>query len=75
MNLDNVQKQIDCSIVASVFNEEEGILMFYKSLSKTLVSLQMSCEIIFVNDGSTDNSLEIFKEIATLDATVRVVNF
>jgi dolichol-phosphate mannosyltransferase len=68
-------KKIDCSIVASVFNEEEGVKMFYESLSKTLVSLQINYEVIFVDDGSADNSLPILKEIAATDDTVKVISF
>jgi len=68
-------KNIDCSIVASVFNEEESVMMFYESLSETLVSLQISYEIIFVNDGSADNSLSILKNIAASDNTVKIIDF
>jgi dolichol-phosphate mannosyltransferase len=39
------------------------------------VSLQINYEIIFVNDGSVDNSLEILKEIAASDNRVKIVNF
>ena len=68
-------KKIDCSVVASVFNEEESVKKFYESLSETLISLQIDYEIIFVNDGSTDNSLNILKEIAVSDSTVRIIDF
>jgi dolichol-phosphate mannosyltransferase len=68
-------KKIECSIVASVFNEEESVMMFYESLSETLVALQINYEIIFVNDGSADNSLSILKEIASSDSTVRIISF
>ena len=68
-------KQIDCSIVASVFNEEESVMLFYESLSETLAGLQISYEIIFVNDGSTDNSLTILKNIAASDERVKIIDF
>jgi dolichol-phosphate mannosyltransferase len=68
-------KQTDCSVVASVFNEEECLMMFYESLSETLVSLHIAYEIIFVNDGSSDNSLQILKNIAASDSTVKIINF
>jgi len=70
-----ISKKIECSIVASVYNEEECLQMFYESLSKTLVSLQISYEIVFVNDGSVDNSLSILKNIASADHTVKIVDF
>ena len=69
------KKQIDCSIVASVFNEEESVMLFYESLSETLAGLQISYEIIFVNDGSTDNSLTILKNIAVSDERVKIIDF
>jgi len=68
-------KKIECSIVASVFNEEECLILFYQSLSNTLSSLQISYEIIFVNDGSVDNSLSILKDITASDHTVRIIDF
>jgi dolichol-phosphate mannosyltransferase len=49
--------------------------MFYESLSKTLQALSISYEIIFVNDGSVDNSLAILKSIATSDKNVRIIDF
>ncbi|MCL1969354.1 MAG: glycosyltransferase family 2 protein [Bacteroidetes bacterium] len=71
----DLKKEINCSVVASVYNEEESIMMFYESLSETLVSLQINYEIIFVNDGSIDNSLSILKEISVSDPTVKIIDF
>jgi len=73
--MEMTSKKVDCSIVASVFNEEESVKMFYESLSETVVSLQVSYEIIFVNDGSADNSLQILKNIAASDNTVKIIDF
>ncbi len=71
----NTIKTTECSIVASVFNEHEGIEAFYKELSATMETLQISYEILFVNDGSRDNSLELLKAIAENDAHVKVIDF
>ena len=49
--------------------------MFYDSLSKVLSSLEITCEIIFVNDGSRDDSLSILKEIAENDNRVKIIDF
>jgi dolichol-phosphate mannosyltransferase len=73
--MDITLKKIDCSIVVSVFNEEESVMMFYESLLETLVPLQISYEIIFVNDGSTDESLSILKDIAISDNKVKIIDF
>ena len=66
---------IDCSIVASVFNEEECVKVFYESLSETLVKLSIIYEIVFVNDGSNDKSLSILKDIAASDKRVKIIDF
>ncbi len=38
-------------------------------------SKQISCEFIFINDGSTDNTLEILDNLALKDNRVRILNF
>ena len=73
--METIPKTLDCSVVASVFNEEDCVTMFYQSLLKTLDSLQINYEIIFVNDGSIDNSLSLLKEIAAADNNVKVISF
>ncbi len=75
MNDINKKKSVDCTVIASVFNESEGINAFFTSLSSILSSLQISYEIIFVNDGSTDNSLELLEEIAGQNGTVKIISF
>lgn len=69
------ETRTDCSVIASVYNEEEGITAFYKELSAVLSSLGITYEIIFVNDGSRDNSLALLEEIAEQDKTVKLINF
>ena len=66
---------IDCTIVASVYNEEAGIQLFYNALSETMQNLCITYEIIFVNDGSSDNSLHFLQKFAQADKTVRVIDF
>lgn len=66
---------MNCSVVASVYNEELGIELFYKETSKILTSLSIKYELIFVNDGSKDNSLKILEKIAEEDKNVKIVSF
>lgn len=51
------------SVVIPAFNEEESLEAFYKVLVPNLLKLDHSPEIIFVDDGSTDGTLEILKSI------------
>lgn len=67
--------EIDCSLVVSVYNEEAVIRKFYEVLSEVLANDSNKYEIIFVNDGSADNSLSILTEIAGNDNRVKVINF
>jgi dolichol-phosphate mannosyltransferase len=67
------------SIVVSVYNEEKGLHQFYEHTNPILKNACSDAgwdyELIFVNDGSRDNSLEILKEFAEADDHVMVVNF
>lgn len=63
------------SIVVPVFNEEESIPFFYKELISFLKSNHFEYEIIFVDDGSTDQSLEFLKEIASKNKKIRLFSF
>lgn len=63
------------SVVVSIYNEEESINKFYSVCSEELKKLNRDYELIFVNDGSVDNSLELLKNIAFSDNTVSVIEF
>lgn len=63
------------SVVVSCYNEELALRQFYAETSKVLKSLSWDYELIFVNDGSQDGSIEILKELAYGDEKVKVVDF
>ena len=63
------------SVVVSCYNEELALREFYAETSKVLKSLSWDYELIFVNDGSQDGSIEILKELAAGDEKVKVVDF
>ena len=63
------------SVVVSCYNEELALRQFYAETSKVLKSLSWDYELIFVNDGSQDGSIEILKELAAGGEKVKVVDF
>jgi dolichol-phosphate mannosyltransferase len=64
------------SIVVPVFNEIEVIRVFYERLKNILESLNsITYEIIFVDDGSTDNTYKELVDIANFDRNVRIIKF
>ncbi|MFH1440443.1 MAG: glycosyltransferase family 2 protein [Candidatus Omnitrophota bacterium] len=62
------------SIIIPCYNEEDNLKDFYCGIKKTLLELPYSYEIIFVNDGSNDNSSNLLDEIKTKDNTVKAIN-
>jgi len=66
---------IGISIVIPVFNEEGSIIILYESLKQVLARLGQNSEIIFIDDGSTDNSPYILTDISNKDSTVSVIKF
>ena len=63
------------SVVIPLFNEEESLALLYKELVRGLGKIAKGYEIIFVDDGSTDSSLEILKGIAKKNNKVRIFSF
>jgi dolichol-phosphate mannosyltransferase len=65
----------DISIVIPVYNEEDNIKLLIAELHDVLEGLHKSYEIIFVDDGSEDRSLELLKEAASQDPRIRGIRF
>jgi len=64
------------SLIIPVFNEAQNLPILFENIQKTLQSFQCLWEVIFVDDGSRDNSFEVLKSLAEKDEEhVRVVVF
>ena len=68
-------EQTTFSIVIPVFNEKEILSELYKRLTSVMNGLGEPYEIIFVNDGSNDGSLELMKTLHLQDNRVKIINF
>lgn len=62
------------SIVIPVYNEEENIKILHEKIRESIDPLKMDYEIIFVDDGSTDNTLKILEEIQSKDPNILVLS-
>ncbi len=64
------------SVIVSCYNEEESLPLFYKEMVKVMTSMKDNdFELIFVNDGSKDKTLEVIKALRNKDERVRYVSF
>ena len=63
------------SVVIPIYNEEENIPLLHERLTKVMVELGETYELILVNDGSADSSFKMLQDIAAKDACLKVINF
>ena len=63
------------SIIVPVYNEEENIPILFDEIVKTMEKFEPNFELIFVNDGSRDQSLEIIKELREKDKRIKYIDF
>lgn len=62
------------SVIVPCFNEEESIPYFYEEIKKVTNSMNVKLELIFVDDGSRDKTLEVVKKL-TEDKVVKYISF
>jgi len=65
----------EISFVIPVYNEEGNIKPLYKEVKKIADTIASSYEMIFIDDASTDNSLDEIKDIALIDNHVKYISF
>ena len=61
------------SIIVPCYNEEKTVEMFFDELRKTLVGINY--EVLFINDGSQDSTLEKLRELADSNLNVKYISF
>ncbi|MET0533099.1 MAG: glycosyltransferase family 2 protein [Steroidobacter sp.] len=63
------------SIIVPLYNEEESIRPLYAAIVQALGDIGCTFEMVFVDDGSKDKTVEIAREIARIDSRLRLVKF
>lgn len=63
------------SIIVPCFNEEEALPIFYDEFVKVIKTIKCDYELILVNDGSRDKTLDVMKSLANNDKNVFYVSF
>ena len=66
---------IDVSLVIPVFNEEETLIELKEKIINVFQKENMNGEIIFINDGSSDNSAKIISDLENENSEVKFVDF
>lgn len=63
------------SIVVPVYNEEENLPLLTKGIFSVMLNLNEEFEVIFIDDGSTDNSLDAMRDLRVVYPKIRVIKF
>lgn len=64
----------DLSIIIPIYNEEGNIKILHERLSSVVNSLNVNAEYIFINDGSRDRSLELIRELAKSNSSIKYID-
>ena len=65
---------VELSIIIPVYNESLNIHLLYERLSRVSQALTTSYELVFINDGSKDNSFELIKQLAHQDKNIKYID-
>ena len=65
----------DVTIVVPLYNEEHNVLPLHEQLTSALAAMRTSCEVLLIDDGSTDATFSRLTEVQARDPRVRVIQF
>lgn len=66
--------KIELSVITTLYHSQAHLVEFYERVKKSIDNLTQSYEIIFVNDGSPDNSLQMAIDLQKRDSKITIIN-
>lgn len=69
------QQWAEISVVIPLYNEEESLKELHQQLRSTLARMNLRYELIFVDDGSTDRSIQVLRDLRRTDKHLRIYRF
>ena len=64
------------TVIIPCFNEEEALPIYYREMSKVMADLRgVDTELLFIDDGSTDRTLSVMKDLHILDKRCKYLSF
>jgi len=66
---------MDVSVIIPLLNESDSLNELHSSIKKVMISRSFSYEVIFIDDGSTDNSWSIIKQLSEKNESVKGIRF
>ena len=68
-------KEIKLSVIIPTFNEENNASRMLKNLTEKLDKANLKYEIILVNDGSTDNTFSVLKQLKDSYSNIKIISY
>ena len=66
---------MDISVIVPLFNEAESLPELYAWIQRVMNENKFTYEVIFINDGSTDNSWKVIQDLKSKSDNVRAIRF
>lgn len=69
------KKDVNLSVIVPFYNESEGIIRFFKRVFPILKKLNTSFEVLCINDGSKDTTLEVLMDCKKIYPELKIIDF
>lgn len=68
-------EKIELTIISPMYNEEENVISTFSAIEETMKNFGMQWEVLFINDGSTDRTLQIAQDLEKERRNLRVLSY